>query len=356
MSDSHYHDGHHDHSLHEEEEGHINVAFFKILMLVLMFLCCGFGLIPKGCGACSKSNSTLSYMNCFSAGIFLTMAIFHMLPEGAEMYEGWVKKNEIERPFPVPYLAFFIGYVLVLGIDRVAAAYFHKGHSHSPARKDGTTDDIDAEATSRQTNELKEGGEIELEKRQDFEKNVVEKKATDSGSESTEATVTSETVSKTAAIVLVIAIGFHAFFEGIAFGLLTEIEQAWQLAVGIIVHKSAAAVSLGGAFANSGYTFRQIVLFITLFATTTPLGIVIGMQLAETSQLLDTILLSISGGTFIYVACSEIIVHEFDRKGNKCVKLLLVLLGGAVITSLWFLGGHHHNHGGDHDSHEGHEH
>ena len=169
-------------------------------------------------------------------------------------------------------------------------------------------------------------------------------------------TKTGETVSKTAAIVLVIAIGFHAFFEGIAFGLLTEIEQAWQLAVGIIVHKSAAAVSLGGAFANSGHTFKQTVIFITLFALTTPLGIGIGMQLAETSQLLDTVLLSISGGTFIYVACSEIIVHEFDRTGNKCVKLLLVVVGGAVITSLWFLGGHHHHHGGEHDSHEGHGH
>lgn len=36
----------------------------------------------------------------------------------------------------------------------------------------------------------------------------------------------SVTVSKTAAIVLVLALGAHAFFEGIAFGLITTIEQA----------------------------------------------------------------------------------------------------------------------------------
>lgn len=36
----------------------------------------------------------------------------------------------------------------------------------------------------------------------------------------------SVTVSKTAAIVLVLALGAHAFFEGIAFGLITSIEQA----------------------------------------------------------------------------------------------------------------------------------
>ena len=34
------------------------------------------------------------------------------------------------------------------------------------------------------------------------------------------------TVSKATAIVLVLALGFHALFEGIAFGLLVEIEQA----------------------------------------------------------------------------------------------------------------------------------
>lgn len=188
--------------------------------------------------------------------------------------------------------------------------------------------------------------------------NLADKKA-DDGTDSTDGgvSVPVTTVSKTAAIILVIAIGFHAFFEGIAFGLLVEIEQVWQLAVGIIIHKSAAAISLGGAFANSGYTFKQICLFIGLFSILAPIGIVIGMQIAETSKLLDTIMLSISGGTFIYVACSEIIVHEFDRKGNRCAKLFLVFLGGAVITSLWFLGGHAHAHGGqESDPHAGHNH
>ncbi len=35
---------------------------------------------------------------------------------------------------------------------------------------------------------------------------------------------TSATVSKTSAIVLVLALGAHSFFEGLAFGLMTSIE------------------------------------------------------------------------------------------------------------------------------------
>ena len=38
---------------------------------------------------------------------------------------------------------------------------------------------------------------------------------------------TTETVSKASAIILVLAIGAHAFFEGIAFGLQTSVESAF---------------------------------------------------------------------------------------------------------------------------------
>jgi len=126
----------------------------------------------------------------------------------------------------------------------------------------------------------------------------------------------SVTVSKTAAIVLVLALGAHAFFEGIAFGLITSIEQAGQLAAGILIHKSAAAISLGGAFARSGYSVKEILVLLVIFSVIAPLGIIIGMQIADSNKLVDTVFLSISGGTFLYVACSEIIVNEFD-KGSK---------------------------------------
>ena len=50
------------------------------------------------------------------------------------------------------------------------------------------------------------------------------------------------TVSKTTGIIRAVALGAHALFEGIAFGLLPDIAQAVQLTIGIAVHKSAAPV------------------------------------------------------------------------------------------------------------------
>ena len=165
---------------------------------------------------------------------------------------------------------------------------------------------------------------------------------------------TSETVSKTSAIILVLAIGVHALFEGIAFGLQDSIDKAGQLAAGILIHKTAAAVSLGGAFARTGFTLCQICIFLGIFALTTPVGILIGMAISESNAVIDVVFLGLSGGTFIYVACSEIITAEFDKGSYQWAKMLLVLLGGTIIAILWFFGEHHH-HGGE-EGHEGHGH
>ena len=126
--------------------------------------------------------------------------------------------------------------------------------------------------------------------------------------------------------------------------------------MGIVIHKSAAAVSLGGAFARTGFSLKEILLFLGIFSVLSPIGVIIGMYIAESNALVDVAFLGLSGGTFIYVACSEIIVAEFDKGHYQWIKALLVLLGGSIIAVLWFLGGHSHDHGGGGDGHEGHGH
>jgi hypothetical protein len=47
--------------------------------------------------------------------------------------------------------------------------------------------------------------------------------------------------------------------------------------------------------------------------------------------------MALSAGTFIYVACTEIIVHEFESSAWSGLKFLLVVIGGVIIGALWFL-------------------
>ena len=122
------HDDHEEHDEHEEEEGGIDIDTFKIIMLLCMFFCIGFGLLPKLWGKCRDSENALSMLNCFSGGLFLGMSLIHLLPESAEIYLSWAAEEGIERPFPLPYVMFFVGYILILAIDRVAARAYHMSH------------------------------------------------------------------------------------------------------------------------------------------------------------------------------------------------------------------------------------
>ena len=67
----------------------------------------------------AKQKTFLSYLNCFSGGIFLSMALVHMLPGTITSYERWGKKKGLEHLFPLPTVMMLAGYLLVLLLDRV---------------------------------------------------------------------------------------------------------------------------------------------------------------------------------------------------------------------------------------------
>lgn len=47
----------------------------------------------------------MAYASAFSGGIFLTVALMHILPETVENFEGYYKsQNDSEEHFPWPYL------------------------------------------------------------------------------------------------------------------------------------------------------------------------------------------------------------------------------------------------------------
>ena len=86
-------------------------------------------------------------------------------------------------------------------------------------------------------------------------------------------------------------------------------------------------------------------MFIFIFSLLTPIGVVVGLFLTESSLIVDTIFACLSGGTFIYVACSEVIIEEFDQGKLQWLKMIFVMLGGLTVCSVFFVG---HSHAGDH--------
>jgi zinc transporter 1/2/3 len=132
-----------------------------------------------------------------------------------------------------------------------------------------------------------------------------------------------------------IALSTHAVFEGIAVGLVKDLPDLWTYVIAIFLHKWAAAMSLGISMSKNfkdETTTMYILLLIFSFAT--PLGISIGMAVSSSSVLINIIFSSLAAGTFVYIACSEVIVEEFSTPEYKWIKYLAFLLGATLIACL----------------------
>ena len=107
--------------------------------------------------------------------------------------------------------------------------------------------------------------------------------------------------SKITPIALLLALGLHGFFEGIAFGLQKKYSESFYIFIAIISHKWAETLSLGIAFYKSRYSTLSIIFLITLFSLISPLGAILGIILSELSHIIEVIFLSLCTGNFLII-------------------------------------------------------
>lgn len=324
---------------------------FKIIMTVVMFLEVFIGLIPHKCEACRKSVYPLSFLNCFSAGIFISIAFVHVLPDTTEEYMEWAETEGYNEAFPLPTFMAMIGYVFILLIDKVIARAYHideekevlVDHCEKKDCKDGEK----CEEVVKDANKVGPADAVTAEAPVVVEEHkahetpaAIDRTTTQLVRDEDDThTVAENAVSKTSGVVLCLALGVHAFFEGISFGMMPTADQAGQLAFGILIHKGSSVISLGGALSRSGFSFKTVFCFLLIFAVSAPIGIAIGMNIEDASPIVTTIFMGISAGTFLYVASSEIIVNEFARGKHQIWKFIFVVLGATLITLIWLLEG-----------------
>jgi len=143
-----------------------------------------------------------------------------------------------------------------------------------------------------------------------------------------------------ASFVLLIALSTHAIFEGIALGLTKELPSLINIMIALILHKTAASISLGISLSKAFKEDRRMGLLLLLaFAFATPTGIGFGTLLSDSNTMVEVVFSSFAGGTFIYIAASEVIVEEFSIGGKKWIKMMTFVLGASIITSLWLMEG-----------------
>jgi zinc transporter 1/2/3 len=307
-----------------------NLAAKIVSIFVFLGMAMAFGLMPYYIKRFRTSTKFLSISNAFSGGLFLGIGLFHVLPESAE------KLTQYELPWA--YFCAYISYALILFVEKVAFNSHSLLHGHGNSHKEPR---ISVEPlpnlnnSGRQSNN--EGSEEHLIEKEVEKEEKNEKEENEQEHEHDEHDHSHEHGKKVGITpyILLLALGFHGFFEGMALGIQGEVRDTLFLALAIAAHKWAASLTLGISIIKSGIKLKQLFIMISIFALIGPVGIAFGMILKATANdIVEAIFLAISVGTFLYIACSEVLVEEFEHPENKYIKFCAFMIGGIFTAGL----------------------
>uniref|UniRef100_A0A914DD00 Uncharacterized protein n=1 Tax=Acrobeloides nanus TaxID=290746 RepID=A0A914DD00_9BILA len=143
-----------------------------------------------------------------------------------------------------------------------------------------------------------------------------------------------------------LAIIFHSVFDGIALGVQNSDFSLVTLFFGLGVHKSMEAFSTGLRIirAHKDRPYFSFILIIP-YAITSPIFAILGMVITNLStneivrNKMMTILLSMSMGTFLYIAFFEMLAPERENGKYPIFKLVATFLGFTVIAIIMIWGG-----------------
>lgn len=307
-----------------------NLVLKIVSIFIFLGMAMAFGLMPYYIKSCRQSTKFLSISNAFSGGLFLGIGLLHVLPESAEKLEEY-------KSFPWAYVCAFLSYALIFFVEKVAfdshSLLHGHGHDHhhdrNPKISISPLGGLDSQRQTT-TEEAKDQYLVTKETENNDNENDELNEHEHEGEE-----MHQEHAHSITPYVLLLALGFHGFFEGMALGIQSEINDTLSLFLAIAAHKWAASLTLGISFIKINIPIKQLIIMISIFGLIGPFGIAFGLILSsEANDVVQGLFLGISVGTFIYIACTEVLVEEFENQNFKYLKFLMFMVGGIFTAGL----------------------
>jgi len=109
-----------------------------------------------------------------------------------------------------------------------------------------------------------------------------------------------------------------------------------MMMLAVCSHKVITAFSLGLSFFQAGWWDCTSISVMVTFTVAGPIGTVIGFIVAsgDGTEVLSAIFMSITSGTFLYIAMTEVVALEFSKVENKILKFVGFFLGVAAFACL----------------------
>ncbi len=286
-------------------------VIFQAFLTTLNVLC---WLIPLRSKKISENKLALSLANAFSGGVFLSLAFGHLIPECVHGFHGY---NEV-----TPYLLVLSGYLLIFFVEKVAFDAHEIMHEmeHAQEQKDNANDG--------EANGVSSGRSAVI---------LLGALAVHSVLEMT-ALGLADSFGDSAILTLSIALhqvrrlpAEHLFRHNFSLGHGVFVSpNAPSPLLNPVSNQPAESIALLVAFLKSGMPKSQIIRFLSVFSAMGPIGVALGMAVNEfAAPIVDSIMVAVVAGTFLYVGATEVIPEEWEDSQHKWKKFF-ALMGGIV--------------------------
>ncbi|KAL4501594.1 hypothetical protein ABPG72_018645 [Tetrahymena utriculariae] len=321
----------------------------KLLAMIIMFsLIMITGNIPLRSKSFKSNPKVLALSSAFAGGLFLAVGILHLLPEASEHFDDYYKVqnepadgkgdsgNDDEDHFPWSYFITVCSFALILFIEKIATdhTHSHDDHSHSMIKQSILKRQSHLVENVNIDSHLEHEGEDD----EEFEENIIREGLNKKKQFASKLSmIQKDGKTNLAPYILQVAIGIHAVFEGLAIGIEQQTVKCLSITIAVVCHKWAEGLTLGLAFKKANVDLKMSTIMIAIQAVMNPIGIGIGWALSDQGNLVTGIFMSISAGTFVYIATLEVLVEEFNVKRYKIVKYIFFLIAIGFVSSLWFI-------------------
>ncbi|KAL3995047.1 ZIP Zinc transporter family protein [Acanthocheilonema viteae] len=267
----------------------------------------------------------LSILSCLSGGVFLGVCLLDLLPTANEAFDKIKQQKVWETHYPYMEVLSGCGFFAVYLVEVLAIHIYNREYIDAN-RNECKKCKNDKNVIEERFNRCEQEEDECQRKKEQINLSMVEMKVP-----------TKDNYVKSITLVAVFTV--HSCLEGFAFGVQYTMFSVTTLFLGIIVHKSVVAFSIGMNLINSHPSKIYFVISLVIFvALTSPIGGFIGIalegvQLAEQSQnIVTAIASSLANGTFIYITFFEILYAEHEVQ--KMEKWLSAVVGFGLIAIL----------------------
>lgn len=136
--------------------------------------------------------------------------------------------------------------------------------------------------------------------------------------------------------VFFIALSVHSFLDGMSVGTATDPAVFASTVAAVVFHKMFDGIALGIPVYASGMPWKSALAALSFCALMTPVGIAVGLGASEgvaetpSAYLASGVILGLSGGSYLYVALTELLPTALADGKARLPKL-------AVFTVAWVL-------------------